>query len=309
MSAPRYSFLIPAHNEGEGIARCVASVRRFAPTDGAHEIIVVNNRSTDDTGARAAEAGARVLPSTATTIAAVRNEGVAAASGEVLVFLDGDCHLTGAWQQTVPEALDAVRAGHCVCAGAQVYPPREPRTLLWEHWFRPFALQPDASHIGSAHLICTREGFDAIGGFDARLETGEDYDFCARMLAAGGRLINDPRLVVEHHGFPATIGAFMRRERWHGRGDAGSIGAIVRSKVALMSLAFVGALVVALVLAFVSPAVAGVMLAVAAALPMLAATAKFRHSGLVTWVIASGLFVPYFLGRFMAIVDGVRPRA
>lgn len=306
MTTPRYSFVIPAHNEGAGIVGCIRSAQRFAPTDGAHEIIVVNNRSTDDTSAQAASAGARVIDSRATTIAAVRNEGVAAASGEVLIFLDADCHLTEEWQRYVPEALDAVRAGHCVCAGAQVYPPREPRSLLWEHWFLPFALQPDASHIGSAHLICTRAGFDAIRGFDAALETGEDYDFCARMLAAGGRLINDARLRVEHHGFPRTLREFVRRERWHGRGDAVSLERVLRSKVALMSIAFVGGLAAAVVLAFVWPLAAGLMLACALALPLVAATAKFRHAGLVTWATSAGIFVPYFWGRFLAVVDGMR---
>lgn len=57
----RLAVVIPAHNEEALIARCVASVAVSARHSGNCEIVVVADNCTDETAARAAEAGARVL--------------------------------------------------------------------------------------------------------------------------------------------------------------------------------------------------------------------------------------------------------
>lgn len=108
-------------------------------------------------------------------------------------------------------------------------------------WFGPLRRQPKA-YINGGNIVTTRQLFDAIGGFDEQLETGEDVDFCMRAVRDGGaRLIQDQQFAVHHEGFPRTVATFVRRERWHGLGDLGSWGSLVRSKVALMSVAFLGA--------------------------------------------------------------------
>ena len=52
------SVIVPAFNESESIEALVSGLRRAAAW---HEILVVDDGSTDDTGARAARAGARVI--------------------------------------------------------------------------------------------------------------------------------------------------------------------------------------------------------------------------------------------------------
>ncbi|HUF48517.1 MAG TPA: glycosyltransferase family 2 protein [Vicinamibacterales bacterium] len=52
------SVVLPAYNEEPGIE---AAVREFAAVDAVDEVLVVNNRSTDRTEARALAAGARVV--------------------------------------------------------------------------------------------------------------------------------------------------------------------------------------------------------------------------------------------------------
>lgn len=302
-----YSFVIPARDEAESVARLIGSIHAFAPDDGPHEIIVVDNGSTDATGEEARRAGARVLMSSARTIGAARNAGVENATGEILIFLDADCTLTKEWHERIDAILPRVRGGAFVCAGAQVFPPRSPRHVLWEHWFLPFASQPDASHIGSAHFICRRDDFLTVGGFDESLATGEDYDLCARFKRKGGVLLNDPALRVEHHGFPTTLSAFLRRERWHGRGDAGSLRSVVQSRVAVASLVFVGALVTSVTtLALGRGGIAATAAVGAVTILLASAIRKFRHAGVRTVVVSSLVFVPYYLGRFLSLVDGIR---
>lgn len=89
MAAPdSISILIPAFNEGAVVADVVSALRAHAPW---HEIIVVDDGSSDDTGRFAAEAGAKVVrhPYNKGNGAAIKS-GIRAATGEFILILDGD---------------------------------------------------------------------------------------------------------------------------------------------------------------------------------------------------------------------------
>lgn len=96
------SCIIPAWNEGPRIAR-VAALAVAHPA--IAEVIVVDDGSRDDTAARAAATGARVLrqPVNAGKTAAVAR-GVAEAQGPLLLFLDADL------EGLTPADLDALIA-------------------------------------------------------------------------------------------------------------------------------------------------------------------------------------------------------
>jgi len=306
---PTLSFVVPAFNEAEYIGKVVRAIKAHVPPGERYEIVVVDNGSTDATASLAAAEGARVLPSKARTIAAVRNEGVRSTRGSTLVLLDGDCLLTEEWAAEFPAVVAEVRATPLALAGSHPVPPADEHVFLWKHWFIPFFQHEDTSHIGSAHMICTRATFDRVNGFDERLVTGEDFDFCTRVRAAGGRVLVKLRMRVEHHGFPRTLGHFLRRERWHGRGDVSSLGAFLGSRVAVLSAAFAVALTAAVVLSLTG-AWAWALGAVSAALAinLAAAAARFRHAGPRAMLIATGLFSVYFLGRALSVVDALRRR-
>jgi glycosyltransferase involved in cell wall biosynthesis len=84
----RVSIVVPAHNEAPSIAALVSALRADGPWG---EIIVVDDGSTDETGRRAADAGARVLrhPYTKGNGAAVKT-GIRSAGGEFVLILDAD---------------------------------------------------------------------------------------------------------------------------------------------------------------------------------------------------------------------------
>lgn len=88
MNKKEVSVIIPSYNEADSIRHVVEGIRNLYPD---FEVIVVNDGSTDNTGKVAEEAGAIVYshPYNIGNGAAVKS-GVRIASGEILIFMDGD---------------------------------------------------------------------------------------------------------------------------------------------------------------------------------------------------------------------------
>jgi glycosyltransferase involved in cell wall biosynthesis len=88
MNAAKVSVILPAFNESAAIKGIVSNVRKMYPQ---FEVIVIDDGSSDDTAAEAEKAGAKVYshPYNIGNGAAVKS-GIRIASGDVLVFMDGD---------------------------------------------------------------------------------------------------------------------------------------------------------------------------------------------------------------------------
>ena len=88
MDKTKVSIVIPAYNESQTIGGIVLKIKELYPD---HEIIVVNDGSTDDTAVIAENAGAKVYshPYNIGNGAAIKS-GIRTVSGDILVFMDGD---------------------------------------------------------------------------------------------------------------------------------------------------------------------------------------------------------------------------
>jgi len=88
MTTNSISIIIPAYNEGQSIGSVVQQVRKLHPSA---EIIVIDDGSSDHTAQIAFAAGAKVYahPYNIGNGAAVKS-GIRVASGDILVFMDGD---------------------------------------------------------------------------------------------------------------------------------------------------------------------------------------------------------------------------
>jgi glycosyltransferase involved in cell wall biosynthesis len=195
---PRFSIIVPAHNEETLLPRgldaiAAAITRRGLPA----EIVVVANRCTDRTEAIADAAGAVVVRDEQRNIAATRNAGVAASTGEIVVTIDAD---TVMHPDALAEVDRLVTTGRHVGGGCRLVLERNSLGLAVSKLVMCSVMTLMRS--GAVMFWCRREDFDAIGGFDESLLIAEDLDF-ARRLRRHGRTTN--RRFRNLRASPATV--------------------------------------------------------------------------------------------------------
>jgi glycosyltransferase involved in cell wall biosynthesis len=176
------SFVVPAYNEEKYLAPTLDAIHAAARATGeGYEIVVADDASTDATADIATRHGARVVRVENRQIAATRNAGARAATGERIFFVDADTTVSPA---LVAEALAAFRDG-AVGGGAPVRIHPAPR------WARVFMKVFVPLYFGLARwaagcfVFCTRAAFEATGGFDERYYASEEVHFSRALKRAG----------------------------------------------------------------------------------------------------------------------------
>lgn len=219
MSIPArgFSIIIPSHNEGENIGRCLHAIR--SAQDRANiqtlDIHVVDDCSTDDTLSAAAGFGVSVHVMThRVSIATLRNVGVRMSTGDVLLFLDADMEVPADWLQAIQNYFRDDRVD--VLGFVDRVPHQAPWVAkVWSR--RVLARRPmvaEVDYLPSRNIACRREFFERIGGFDETLTTSEDKDLVLRLKREGARVISDPNLRMVHWGYERSLLELVRKEFW-----------------------------------------------------------------------------------------------
>ncbi|HEX3798318.1 MAG TPA: glycosyltransferase [Verrucomicrobiae bacterium] len=187
------SFIVPAHNEELWLGKCLGSLRMtMAKLAQPYEVIVVDDASTDATPRIAQQLGARTIRVEYRKISAVRNAGARAACGEIFFFVDADTQVN---ERAVSTALAALRSG---AVGGGCAPELDSRSPLWGRAITFFAVVVGRliRLVGGCFLFCTREAYDATGGFSERLYAGEDIAFVQALKKIGRFVVPKPRVVT-----------------------------------------------------------------------------------------------------------------
>ena len=182
------SFIVPAYNEEHELPRTIESIHAAAQ-DRPHEIIVVDDASTDRTAAIADNAGAKIVSINRRQIAAARNAGARAANGNILFFVDADTQIN---EKHVSGAIAALEEG-CSGGGARV------AVGGWiPFWTRVFTSVFCTIYFGlnfgaGAFLFTTKKTFETLGGFDENLFIGEEVYFSLGVRKLGPfRILREP---------------------------------------------------------------------------------------------------------------------
>jgi glycosyltransferase involved in cell wall biosynthesis len=184
------SFIVPAYNEEQELSSTIAAIRAAAScATQPHEIIVVDDASTDATPEIASNAGAKVVRINRRQIAAARNAGARAAQGEYLFFVDADTRINRAHVSGGIAALEGAYAGGSARVAMDGFVPIWGRLLL--HGFSSvyFGLNLGAG----AFLFTTRRNFDIVGGFDEQYFAGEEVYFSLGLKKLGRfKILREP---------------------------------------------------------------------------------------------------------------------
>lgn len=190
----KISVIIPCHNCGPWVAQSLQSVseQNYRP----HEIIVINDGSTDDSVDRFVESGVSItlLHTHYGNAAAARNEGARLATGDWLAFLDADCtwlpHHLAAFRDALAKSPNDVTWFSILHErrpdGAAIPPWRPkavPRTAagLTDDDFLRLRLEA-GSGFGTPGIIMAANRFHEIGGFDETQKRRHDFDLFMRAV-------------------------------------------------------------------------------------------------------------------------------
>jgi GT2 family glycosyltransferase len=182
------SFIVPAYNEEFELPATLEAIR-VAAQDREHEIIVVDDGSTDRTAVVAREAGAKLISIRRRQIAAARNAGGRAAIGDVLFFVDADTQIN---QAHVTGAIAALETGDSGGSARIIMSGEIP--TWWRICLKAFCAVYFGLNLGAgAFLFTTRKDFDAVGGFDESLFIGEEVYFSLALGKLGRfRILTEP---------------------------------------------------------------------------------------------------------------------
>jgi len=214
-----FSVIVPCLNEEAVIAGCLDSLVKQDVPHEAFEVLVIDNGSTDGTLQIVSSFDTKlhltVLQRPNAHISALRNLGAERSRGQILAFLDADCLAPPDWLRQAGAFLE--RDPGCVIGA----PYRVPDGSSWvaQTWYgdRKRYHAGSVEYVPSGDLVVSRSDFLRIGGFDERLETNEDCEFCYRARAAGVPVVGVLEIAVVHLGTPQTLGGFFHKQRWHGK--------------------------------------------------------------------------------------------
>jgi glycosyltransferase involved in cell wall biosynthesis len=220
----RASVVVPVHNGAQTLGDCLRALAAQEHPGDQHEIIIVDDGSTDATVAVATSFSVRLVRQPRRGAGAARNAGLRVARGEWVAFTDADCIPSRGWLCTLletvarPVAVPALgAAGPILGYGSSTSPARFVDLSGGLDTARHLA-HPRFPFPPSANLMYRRDALESIEGFDARYCAYEACDLHTRLRQKWeGEFHFVPHAVVFHR-HRASWREYWRQQSGYGRG-------------------------------------------------------------------------------------------
>jgi len=218
---PRVSVVVCSYNGARTIGDCLDGLARLDYPD--YEVIVVDDGSRDATAAIAHRYAPVLIQTPNRGLSHARNAGLAAATGEIVAYIDDDARPDPQWLRYL--AATFMSTAHAGVGGPNIAPPgdgpiaecvaRAPggpvHVLLNDR---------EAEHIPGCNMAFRKSCLEAIGGFDPQFRTaGDDVDVCWRLLERGWTLGFHSAALVWHHR-RNSLRTYWKQQIGYGRAEA-----------------------------------------------------------------------------------------
>ena len=218
---PKISVVVCTYNGASTIRDTLEALRDLDYP--SFEVIVVNDGSTDETPQIASNYPYRVINEENQGLSRARNTGIAAATGEIVAFIDDDAYPDPHWLRFL--ALSFIEGKFAAVGGPNLAPMRDgwradaianapggPNAVLIS--------DRTAEHIPGCNMAFRKEALEAVGGFDPRFRTaGDDVDLCWRLRDRGDVIGYSAAAVVWHHR-RRSLRAYWKQQVGYGKAEA-----------------------------------------------------------------------------------------
>lgn len=213
------SVVVPTIGRTKLLERCLAALVRQEMAHDRYEIIVVDDRPSENTRAVVLRTMARALCRTRSPLiyylantglhgpAAARNLGWRAAQAPLIAFTDDDTIPDSGWLLAGLSAMSEERSA----IWGRVVVPLPPRPTDYEH----DAAGLERAGFVTANCFVRREALAAIGGFDTRFRAAwrEDSDLFFTLIERKLKVAPAPQAIVVHPVRPAQWGVSIGQQR------------------------------------------------------------------------------------------------
>jgi glycosyltransferase involved in cell wall biosynthesis len=211
---PLFSIVIPTYDRPDLLGRALASIRRQTVPE--LEVVVVDDASPEPIEPRVEASGIERLRVVRQAVnrgsAAARNEGIRAARGSWIAFLDDDDELMPRFLERMGQAIDTAspRPGWAWCGALIIDDARGSEPVGRTSW-APQVEGTEETYlrflagrkIGTCGLCVRRDCFDRVGLFDEGLRAAEDTDLLLRLARAFPfTAVPEPLVKIHRHSGP-----------------------------------------------------------------------------------------------------------
>ncbi len=146
-----------------------------------------------------------------------RNIGARAATGDYFLFIDDDCEPASDWIEQSVRELEQPKIG---AVGGQIAGKSKAFFAQCVD-FSSFAFSQVnrrmETPVCSASIGVKRQAYEDAQGFSEELRSGEDIDFCYRLMKMGYKTVYQPAVKVQHNHRRKSFASLMRYSYFYGR--------------------------------------------------------------------------------------------
>lgn len=209
----RFSVIVPLYDKEPYVEKALRSVLGQLFKD--YELIVVNDGSRDNSLAVAEKVlsgvgNARIINQPNSGVSTARNNGIAAANGEYICFLDADDW----WEPTFLEEMDVLIKGYpnagLYCTNYYYVHNRRSMVKLdiptgYFNYCKEYART--LCMLATSSCCISKTVLTEMGGFKPHLKLGEDFDLWIRIALKYGTAILNKPLVYFNNDVPVKFRA------------------------------------------------------------------------------------------------------